>query len=67
MKAEAKESLLCMSGHVRRFPEANLTHSQPALSHDCQTRTIVQKVAGRAATWIVFILALFCADPAVWQ
>ena len=40
-----------MSGHARCLPEANLAtvHSQPALSCDCQTNTIVQKVAVRAA------------------
>ena len=42
----AVESLLCMSGHARHLPEANLTtvhfylcHSQPDLSHDCQTHS----------------------------
>ena len=35
-------------GHTKRLPEANLAHLQPALSCDCQNRT-VQKVAVRAA------------------
>ena len=40
-----------MSSHARRLLEANLAtvHSQPALPCDCQTNTIVQKVAVRAA------------------
>ena len=40
------------AGHARHLPEANLqvTHSQlAALSHNRETRTIVQKVAMRAA------------------
>ena len=43
----AVESLLCMGGHARHLPEANLTivhfylcHSQPDLSHDRHTHSI---------------------------
>ena len=38
--------MLCMSGHARHVPEASADcHSQPALSRDRQTRTMVQKVS----------------------
>ena len=74
----AGESVLCMSGHARHVSEASVhpavCHSQPALSHDRQSCTIVQKVRFRACcqciqldSWIVFALALFHAGPAVWQ
>ena len=43
------ESMLCMTGHARRVPEARVHPavrlSQRPLSRDLQTRTVVQKVS----------------------
>ena len=64
--------MLCMSGHARRVPEASADcHSQPALSRDRQTRTMVQKVSCHACCQGIQVesssISLFYADPAVWQ
>ena len=54
--------------------EANLAtvhstvcHSQPALSHDCQTHTIVLSESYRVCCQCLYSLTLFHTDPPVWQ
>ena len=78
----AVESLLCMSGHARHLPEANLTtihfylcHSQPDLSHDRQTHSTdsLESISFHACCQHIqlelssLLLSLIPCNAAVWQ